>query len=110
MPPANRQFVPGYLWHITHRSHEKTYLLNCARYRRRYRRTFFNARRQGEKRGSEPNFGDLRTRLYVWFSNSRRPFGSMTPHHSLPEFAEAIPSNSGDSILKSGSRSFFTPQ
>jgi len=27
MPRANRHFVPGYIWHITHRCHKKSYLL-----------------------------------------------------------------------------------
>ena len=26
MPRANRHFLPGQLWHITHRCHEKSYL------------------------------------------------------------------------------------
>lgn len=27
MPRANRYFVPGYVWHITHRCHRKVFLL-----------------------------------------------------------------------------------
>ena len=31
MPRANRHFVPGQLWHITHRCHEKSFLLRFPR-------------------------------------------------------------------------------
>ena len=27
MPRANRHFIPGYVWHITHRCHKKDFLL-----------------------------------------------------------------------------------
>jgi putative transposase len=27
MPRANRHFLPGYVWHITHRCHQKQFLL-----------------------------------------------------------------------------------
>jgi hypothetical protein len=27
MPRANRYFLPGYIWHITHRCHQKEFLL-----------------------------------------------------------------------------------
>ncbi|MDY6990942.1 MAG: transposase, partial [Thermodesulfobacteriota bacterium] len=31
MPRANRHYVPGYVWHITHRCHKKEFLLRFAR-------------------------------------------------------------------------------
>ena len=31
MPRANRYFLPGYIWHITHRCHKKEYLLKTAK-------------------------------------------------------------------------------
>ena len=31
MPRANRHFLPGYVWHITHRCHKKEFLLKFAR-------------------------------------------------------------------------------
>lgn len=46
MPRANRYFVPGQVWHITHRCHEKSFLLRFARDRRRYRYWLFEARRR----------------------------------------------------------------
>ena len=36
MPRANRYFLPGQIWHITHRCHEKSFLLGFARDRRSY--------------------------------------------------------------------------
>jgi len=38
MPRANRHFLPGQLWHLTHCCHEKAFLLKFARDRRRYLR------------------------------------------------------------------------
>ena len=35
MPRANRYFLPGYIWHITHRCHKKEFLLKFARDRQR---------------------------------------------------------------------------
>lgn len=46
MPRANRHFLPGQLWHITHRCHEKAFLLKFARDRRRYLRWLFEAKRR----------------------------------------------------------------
>ncbi|HEY7657343.1 MAG TPA: transposase [Burkholderiales bacterium] len=37
MPRASRHFLPGQLWHLTHRCHEKAFLFRFARDRRRYR-------------------------------------------------------------------------
>ena len=33
MPRANRTFLPGHIWHITHRCHQQEFLLKFARYR-----------------------------------------------------------------------------
>ena len=33
MPRANRYFLPGYVWHITHRCHKREFLLKCAQVR-----------------------------------------------------------------------------
>jgi putative transposase len=46
MPRANRHFLPGQLWHITHRCHEKAFLLKFARDRRRYLRWLFEAKKR----------------------------------------------------------------
>lgn len=46
MPRANRIFSPGLVWHITHRCHEKAFLLRFARDRRRWRHWLFEAKRR----------------------------------------------------------------
>src|SRR5262245_46915741 len=46
MPRANRHFVPGQIWHITHRCHEQAFLLKFARDRRRYLRWLFEAKKR----------------------------------------------------------------
>ena len=46
MPRANRYFLPGLVWHVTHRCHEQRFLLKFARDRRRYLSWLFEARRR----------------------------------------------------------------
>lgn len=46
MPRANRHFLPGQLWHLTHRCHEKAFLLRFPRDRRRYRYWLFEAKKR----------------------------------------------------------------
>ena len=46
MPRANRHFVPGHVWHITHRCHRKTFLLKFAGDRRRYLHWVFEAKKR----------------------------------------------------------------
>jgi REP element-mobilizing transposase RayT len=46
MPRANRHFLAGQFWHITHRCHEKSFLLKFARDRRRYLRWLFEAKKR----------------------------------------------------------------
>jgi len=46
MPRANRHYVPGLVWHLTHRCHKKEFLLKFARDRRRWRRWLFEARKR----------------------------------------------------------------
>jgi len=41
MPRANRYFVPGFIWHITHRCHKQESLLKFARDRRTWTRWLF---------------------------------------------------------------------
>ena len=36
MPRANRYFIPGYIWHITHRCHQQAFLLKFLRDRKRW--------------------------------------------------------------------------
>src|SRR5262249_601597 len=46
MPRANRHFLPGYVWHIKHRCHRKSFLLKFARDRRSYLRWLFEAKKR----------------------------------------------------------------
>lgn len=46
MPRANRIFSAGYIWHITHRCHQREFLLKFALDRRRWRHWLFEAKRR----------------------------------------------------------------
>ena len=46
MPRSNRVFCAGYVWHITHRCHQREFLLRFALDRRRWRYWLFEARRR----------------------------------------------------------------
>ena len=46
MPRANRVFCQGFVWHITHRCHQKAFLLKFACDRRRWRQWLFEAKRR----------------------------------------------------------------
>jgi putative transposase len=46
MPRANRYFVPGHVWHITHRCHKQEFLLRFARDRQRWLHWLFEARKR----------------------------------------------------------------
>lgn len=46
MPRANRYFVPGHVWHLTHRCHKREFLLKFSRDRRRWRQWLFEAKKR----------------------------------------------------------------
>lgn len=46
MPRANRYFIPGYVWHITHRCHQKKFLLRFGRDRQVWLRWLFEAKKR----------------------------------------------------------------
>lgn len=46
MPRAHRHFLPDYIWHITHRCHQRKFLLKFARDRRRYLHWLFEAKKR----------------------------------------------------------------
>jgi putative transposase len=46
MPRANRFFLPGHVWHITHRCHSREFLLKFSRDRQRWRHWLFEARKR----------------------------------------------------------------
>ena len=46
MARAKRHFIPGYIWHITHRCHKREFLLKFARDRRRWLYWLYQARKR----------------------------------------------------------------
>ena len=46
MPRANRYFLPGHIWHITHRCHKQDFLLKFAYDRRAWIRWLFEAKKR----------------------------------------------------------------
>ena len=46
MPRANRHFLPGLVWHITHRCHRREFLFKFARDRRDYLQWLYQARKR----------------------------------------------------------------
>lgn len=46
MPRANRYFLPGFIWHITHRCHKKDFLLKFSRDRERWIAWLFEAKKR----------------------------------------------------------------
>ena len=46
MPRANRHYIPGYIWHITHRCHKREFLLKFGRDRRRWIELLFEAKKR----------------------------------------------------------------
>lgn len=46
MPRANRYFIPGYIWHLTHRCHKREFLLKFNRDKRRWKSWLFEAKKR----------------------------------------------------------------
>ena len=46
MPRANRHFLSGHVWHITHRCHQREFLLKFAHDRQCYLRWLFEAKKR----------------------------------------------------------------
>ena len=46
MPRANRHYLPGYVWHLTHRCHQKEFLLKFSQDRKRYVQWLFEAKKR----------------------------------------------------------------
>ena len=45
MARAKRHFIPGYIWHITHRCHKREFLLKFSKDRHRYLQWLYQARK-----------------------------------------------------------------
>lgn len=46
MPRANRHYLPGHVWHLTHRCHKSEFLLKFGRDRTRWVSWLFEARKR----------------------------------------------------------------
>lgn len=46
MARAKRHFIPGYIWHITHRCHKREYLLKFSKDRHRYLQWLYQAKKK----------------------------------------------------------------
>lgn len=46
MPRANRHYLPGYTWHITHRCHKREFLLKFAKDKQRWLNWLFEAKKR----------------------------------------------------------------
>lgn len=46
MARANRHYLPGYVWHITHRCHKKEFLFRFSKDRQHWVQWLFEARRR----------------------------------------------------------------
>ncbi len=46
MPRANRHYMPGCVWHITHRCHKQEFLLKFEKDRKRYRHWLYEAKKR----------------------------------------------------------------
>ncbi|MBL7170669.1 MAG: transposase [Candidatus Omnitrophica bacterium] len=46
MPRANRYFIPGYIWHITHRCHKKEFLLKFGRDKQEWIKWLFESKKR----------------------------------------------------------------
>ena len=63
MPRANRYFLPGHVWHLTHRCHRRGFLLKFVRDRRRWVMWLFEARKR---------YGDLKQTVAHLEAESRK--------------------------------------
>jgi len=80
MPRANRHFLPGHVWHITHRCHQKKFLLKFARDRRCYLHWIFEAKKR---------FG-LSVLNYMVTSNHIHLLVKDTGPHVIPQSMQLI--------------------
>ena len=46
MPRAHRYYLPGHVWHITHRCHQKEFFLKFTKDRKRWIQWLFEAKRR----------------------------------------------------------------
>ena len=74
MARASRHYIPGHIWHITHRCHKREFLLKFAKDRQRWLRWLFEARR----RHSLLVLNHMVTSNHIHLSREGRDFASST--------------------------------
>ena len=74
MARAKRHYIPGQIWHITHRCHKREFLLKFAKDRRRWLQWLFEAK----KRYSLPILNYTVTSNHIHLSREKRDFASST--------------------------------
>jgi len=74
MARANRHYIPGHIWHITHRCHKREFLLKFGKDRQRWLRWLFEARR----RHSLLVLNYMVTSNHIHLSRGARDFASST--------------------------------
>ncbi len=71
MPRGNRYYIPGLIWHITHRCHKKEFLLKFAKDRRRWLRWLYEAKKRFGTRILNYNITSNHIHLLVQDGGSR---------------------------------------
>ncbi len=79
MARANRHYIPGQIWHITHRCHKKEFLLKFSKDKRRWVQWLFQAkRRYGATILNKASFG--RRLRKPWFAGCSLSTGDDTAY------------------------------
>lgn len=71
MPRGNRYYIPGMIWHITHRCHKKEFLLKFVRDRRRWLRWLYEAKKHLDTRILNYNVTSNHIHLLIQDGGSR---------------------------------------
>ena len=80
MPRANRTFVPGHVWHLTHRCHKKEFLLKFVKDRRCWLHWLFEAKKRYK----------LRILNYIVTSNHIHLLVMDTGNNSIPSSMQLV--------------------
>jgi REP element-mobilizing transposase RayT len=88
MARANRHFIPGYTWHLTHRCHKKEFLLKFSRDRSRWMELLFEAKKRFQL--SILNFVVTSNHIHLIVSDNRG-------NHSIPRAMQLLAGRTGQS-------------
>ena len=69
MARAKRHYIPGYVWHITHRCHKREFLLKFPRDRRRWIEWLYQANKRYSGL-SLLNYDDLKDAHFKWVESA----------------------------------------